>query len=63
MTDKGGTRSGAGRKKGSTTGGTGYKTARIVISCQEEQVEAIKAIARAQNTTMSQLILKTVLGQ
>lgn len=60
MTGRGGSRPGAGRKIGSTTGGTGYKSGRIVISCTKEQEQRIKEMAAAQNATVSALILNAL---
>lgn len=56
----GGTRAGAGRKKGSTTNNTGYKTGRIVISCLESEEALIKQMAKEQNKTVSQFIINLV---
>lgn len=64
MEDKiqhGGARAGAGRKKGSTTNNTGYKSGRIVVSCLESEEKAIKQIAKEQNKTVSRLIIDSVL--
>lgn len=58
----GGVRKGAGRKKGSTTGGTGYKNGRIVVSCTKEQENQIKALAKSEGINVSTFILKKVLG-
>lgn len=57
----GGARIGAGRKKGSTTNNTGYKSGRIVISCLESEEMAIKQKAKEQNKTVSRLIIDSVL--
>lgn len=56
----GGVRAGAGRKKGSTTNNTGYKTGRIVISCLESEEALIKQMAKEQNKTVSQFIIDLV---
>ncbi|WP_288583630.1 hypothetical protein [uncultured Treponema sp.] len=56
----GGARAGAGRKKGSTTNNTGYKTGRIVISCLESEEALIKQMAKEQNKTVSQFIIDLV---
>ena len=56
----GGARAGAGRKKGSTTNNTGYKTGRIVISCLESDVELVKTLAQKQNKNISQFIIDLV---
>lgn len=56
----GGARAGAGRKKGSTTNNTGYKTGRIVISCLESDVELVKNLAQKQNKNISQFIIDLV---
>lgn len=58
----GGIREGAGRKKGSTTGGTGYKNGRIVVSCTKEQENQIKALAKLEGINVSAFILKKILG-
>lgn len=58
----GGVREGAGRKKGSTTGGTGYKNGRIVVSCTKEQENQIKALAKLEGINVSSFILKKILG-
>lgn len=57
----GGARAGAGRKKGSTTNSTGYKTGRIVISCLESEEEAVRRKAREQGKTVSRLVIDSVL--
>lgn len=56
----GGARAGAGRKKGSTTGNTGYKTGRIVISCLESDAEMIKTLASEEGKTVSQFLIDLV---
>lgn len=56
----GGARAGAGRKKGSTTNSTGYKTGRIVISCLESEEALIKQMAKEQGKTVSRLIIDLV---
>ena len=61
-TQHGGVRAGAGRKKGSTTNNTGYKSGRIVISCLESEEMAIKQKAKEQNKTVSRLIIDSVLN-
>ena len=61
ITQHGGARAGAGRKKGSTTNNTGYKSGRIVISCLESEEMAIKQKAKEQNKTVSRLIIDSVL--
>ncbi|WP_308687473.1 hypothetical protein [uncultured Treponema sp.] len=57
----GGARTGAGRKKGSTTNSTGYKTGRIVISCLESEEKAIRQIAKEQGKTISRLVIESIL--
>ncbi|UTC65240.1 hypothetical protein E4O00_03520 [Treponema sp. OMZ 788] len=64
MTEKnthGGSRAGAGRKKGSTTNNTGYKNGRIVISCLESEEVLIKQKAAESGKTLSRYILDAVL--
>lgn len=58
----GGVREGAGRKKGSTTGGTGYKNGRVVISCTKEQETKLKEMAKSEGLNVSTYILKKLLG-
>ena len=59
---RGGRRVGAGRKKGSTTNNTGYKTGRIVISCLKEEEEAIKHKAAAAGKSVSRYIVDMVMA-
>lgn len=58
---RGGKRRGAGRKKGSTTGGTGYKTGRIVISCLESEEAEIRCQAAANGKTVSRYLVELAL--
>jgi hypothetical protein len=58
---RGGRRVGAGRKKGSTTNNTGYKTGRIVISCLKEE-EAIKQKAAAAGKSVSRYIVDMLMA-
>ena len=60
---KGGAREGAGRKVGFTTGGTGYKTGRIVISCTKEMEQKIKDAAKEANKNVSEFMLEVFEGR
>jgi len=59
---RGGRGVGAGRKKGSTTNNTGYKTGRIVISCLKEEEEAIKQKAAAAGKSVSRYIVDMLMA-
>ena len=59
---RGGRRVGAGRKKGSTTNNTGYKTGRIVISCLKEEEEAIKQKAATAGKSVSRYIVDMLMA-
>lgn len=54
----GGARAGAGRKKG---GGDGTKRVSFSVSCQPEELEALKAAAKDAGIPLSRLIINSVL--
>lgn len=56
----GGTRAGAGRKKGSVKGDN-YASARIVLCCTPEEADKIKALAKENGKNVSRFIVETVL--
>lgn len=56
----GGTRAGAGRKKGSVKGDN-YASARIVLYCTPEEADKIKALAKENGKNVSRFIVETVL--
>lgn len=58
----GGSRAGAGRKKGTLNKGE-KKTGRIVVSCYEEEEAKIKELAKKQNKNVSQFIIDLALGK
>lgn len=59
--NRGRKRMGAGRKKGSTTGRTGYKTGRIVISCLESEETEIRCRAAANGNTDGRYLVELAL--
>ena len=56
----GGTRAGAGRKKGSVKGDN-YASARIVLCCTPEEADKIKALAKGSGKNVSRFIVETIL--
>ena len=50
---------GGGRKKGS---GTGTKRVSFSVSCQPEELERLKALAKERDMPLSNLIVRTLLG-
>ena len=57
----GGSRAGAGRKKGSIKGDN-YASARIVLCCTPEEAEKIKALAKENGKNVSRFIVDKVLS-
>lgn len=55
----GGARTGSGRKKG---GGNGTKRVSFSVSCQPEEMEALKAAAKEKGIPLSRLIIDSVLN-
>ena len=56
----GGAREGAGRKKGSTTLGIGYKNGRVVISCTKDEENKVKLLAKEAQMNVSDFVLKAL---
>lgn len=60
----GGSRKGAGRKTGTTLNGDGvYRSARIMVTCTEEEASKIKALAKANGKSASRFIVDLALNQ
>ena len=58
----GGYRPGAGRKKGSVKEGE-HRTARIVLSCTDEEAAKIKELAKQSGKNVTRFIIDAVLKQ
>lgn len=57
----GGSRAGAGRKKGSIKGDN-YASARIVLCCTPEEAEKIKTLAKENGKNVSRFIIDKILN-